>query len=179
MIASGGSMMDDGRKAAVLLTSVGVEGQRSYRKLLVQPPTLATTPGTYASTSAANRSSGSSARLISTTYDAAIVKWPNFFTPAINKTAERFDFRSRAQMLVRTVQEYVTALRCLATNFKFGTITENVIVDQLVEKAIHPKLLNRLLLEPELSLESTLPGFSSRKHDEGSQAFHGRERIKL
>lgn len=116
MIASGGSMMDECGKTAILLTSLRVEGQRTYRKLPGQPPTMATTPRTSASTYAAPRSSGSSVRLVSTAYNAAVAKLRKFFTPAINKTAERFVFCSPVQMSGETVQEYATALRGLATN---------------------------------------------------------------
>lgn len=47
-------------------------------------------------------------------------------------------------------------LRGLATNCWFGTITDEIICNQLVNKTIHAEVRNRPLLELELPLESAL-----------------------
>lgn len=109
IIASGGWTMDDERKTAILVTSVGAMSQRTYREL----PQPATPIGHTAGTASTSSTSNSPASSVSTAYDTAVRTLQTFFMPTINKTAERFVFRFRAQMFNEAIQEYVAVLRAL------------------------------------------------------------------
>lgn len=78
------------------------------------------------------------------------------FTLAVNRAVKWHQLRSRAQHIDRDVEEYAAALRCLrATNRKFGSLTEEVIRD-LIEICCHTDIKDRLLLEPELTLQNAV-----------------------
>ena len=52
--------------------------------------------------------------------------------------------------------DYVADLRRLSRNCKFGELADGMIRDQVVEKAIHPKVRERFLQDKELTLEKVL-----------------------
>ncbi|XP_064464258.1 uncharacterized protein K02A2.6-like [Ornithodoros turicata] len=144
--ASGGTRFGDARKTAVLLNCLGVEGQRIFRSLpeVVRPYALPET-----STSEGSTSSHSS-------YATAVSKLTSYFTPTVNKTVERYKFRQRSQLPGENIEEYVTALRALVSTCRFNDLTEEMICDQLVEKVAAKQVRDRLLLEPDLTLNTAI-----------------------
>ncbi|XP_064469135.1 uncharacterized protein K02A2.6-like [Ornithodoros turicata] len=60
---------------------------------------------------------------------------------------ERRKFRQRSQLPDEGIKEYVTALRGLAIPCNYGTMLDETLRDQLVDKALLPQVRERLLLE--------------------------------
>ena len=57
-----------------------------------------------------------------------------YFAPKRNVVAERYKFRSRAQKADESFDAYLTSLRELVKSCDFGTLEEEMIRDQIVEK---------------------------------------------
>lgn len=141
--ACGGDSYSSERKVSILLNCLGVEGQRQYRHL---PDT------TSAVVSSAAPDTATSSRVDA--YTTAVAKLKDRFTPSINRTAERYKFRSRAQFPDESVDAYISALTALASTCNFGSLVDEMICDQLVEKTTKKEIRDRLLLEPDLTLTS-------------------------
>ena len=60
---------------------------------------------------------------------------------------ERYNLRQRYQRQSESAREYVSALRELAVTCRFCELHNELARDQLIEKAIHPKVRERLLME--------------------------------
>lgn len=54
------------------------------------------------------------------------------------------------------VAVYVAALRGLAVACSFGSLSDDMIGDQLVEKTCEPQIQDHLLLEPDLKLKDAV-----------------------
>ncbi|XP_038064800.1 uncharacterized protein LOC119735167 [Patiria miniata] len=145
IIASGAEKYSDERKRALLLQCLGPEGQRNFG-------TLPTT------TSATNSPSSSADGTAPTqpTYADTYARLQAHFQPTVNVVAERYRFRQRAQRTDEPVEQYVIALRQLAVTCDFGSLADEMIRDQLVEKTCSSRIRERLLLEPKLTLSSAL-----------------------
>ncbi|KAL0172251.1 hypothetical protein M9458_032562, partial [Cirrhinus mrigala] len=78
------------------------------------------------------------------------------FQPATNVVVERHKFRQRAQWPDESVKDYVVALRELSIHCNFGDRTDEMIRDQLVEKASSARIRERLLLQPQLTLTDAM-----------------------
>ena len=70
--------------------------------------------------------------------------------------AERFYFHSRSQAAGESIAEYVTELRRLATNCKFGENLEQALYDRLVCELKHEPTQKCLLSESTLSLAKAI-----------------------
>ena len=116
------------RRRAVLLHCLGTEGQRIFYNL----------PNTGA------------------TYDTAVNALKAHFNPKTNTVAERHAFRKRSQAPHESILQYVAALRDLVSTCDFGDSENEMIRDQLIENVCNSRIRERLLLEPELSLERAL-----------------------
>ena len=90
------------------------------------------------------------------TYDTAVNALKAHFNPKTNTVAERHAFRKRAQALHESILQYVAALRDLVSTCDFGDRENEMIRDQLIENVCNSRIRERLLLEPELSLERAL-----------------------
>ena len=64
----------------------------------------------------------------------------NYFAPKRNVVSERYKFRSREQRPDEPIDSYLTALRELAKSCEFGTLEEEMIRDQIVEKCASKSL---------------------------------------
>lgn len=74
----------------------------------------------------------------------------------MTKAVERYSLRQRAQLPGEIVEEYVASLRILAKTCKWEGQTEDLICDPLVENTSTKEVRERLLLEPELTLDAAL-----------------------
>lgn len=63
----------------------------------------------------------------------------NYFVPKRNMVSERYKFRSREQRPDEPMDSYLTALRELVKSCEFGTLEEEMIRDQIVEKCAGTK----------------------------------------
>ena len=100
----------DQRRRALLLHCVGAEAQRIFTTL----PALPKLEG-------------------ETMYDQTLRQLAGFYEPKVNVIAERYTFRQRKQASSESTAEYVAVLRGLTTNCQFGTLTDELIRDQVVE----------------------------------------------
>ena len=128
LLASGADDLPDKRKRALLLHCLGCEGQNVFSNL---------------------KDAGD-------TYKAAMVALEAHFAPKVNVVSERYKFRQRCQLPHETTEEYANVLRGLASRCKFGTLMEEMVRDQIIEKTKMPRLRERLLIESDLTLEKTL-----------------------
>ena len=58
----------------------------------------------------------------------------------------RIVFQQRKQKAGASVQHYIADIRSLAVFCKFGDMEEELIRDQLVEHATHPKIREKLIM---------------------------------
>lgn len=128
LLAIGGSDFSAERKRALLIHCLGTEGQRLYNTL----------------------------PLAANTYDGTVQALQTFFTPKVNVVAERYRFRQRAQAMGESIDHYLAALRELAKTCSFGAMEGEMLRDQIVEKICTPRIRERLLIEPELTLEKAI-----------------------
>lgn len=123
MVASGASEFSPDRKKSLLLYSLGREGQRLV----------------YAS--------NSEEKIAATKYEEILELLAIQFMPKVNVVAERFKFRKREQFPGESVDNYVAALRELASTCNFKSMENEMIRDQFIEKTAHQRIRERLLLE--------------------------------
>ena len=134
LLAMGGHDFPAARKKAILLHCLGLEGQRIYDTLPERsdPPAAATD------------------------YDNAVFVLELHFTPHVNVVAERYRFRQRSQQPGESIDTYIAVLRNLSKTCKFGTMTDEMIRDQLIEKTNQTKIRERLLMEEDLTLSNAV-----------------------
>lgn len=113
------------RKRATLLHCLGAEGQRIFYSL----------PDT------------------GTTFDEAVKALKDHFIPKVNVVVERYTFRKRSQLPHEMVAQYIAALCALSAKCDFDTKTDEMIRDQMLEHLLSDKIRERLLLEPDLTLD--------------------------
>ncbi|KAL1473817.1 hypothetical protein MTO96_021792 [Rhipicephalus appendiculatus] len=142
LLASGASdFTPERRKALLLLHSLGIEGQRIFFTL---PP--------YASETAPSGSTATETDEVKklaaapSSYDQAVAALTRHFASASNVVVERHRFRRRTQQPGESIQEYVPALRELASSCSF-VATDDSLRDQFVEGISSENLRERLLLE--------------------------------
>ncbi|KAL0153866.1 hypothetical protein M9458_050848 [Cirrhinus mrigala] len=123
--ATGGSW-PDARKRAVLLHSLGTEGQRLFYTL----PDMGTT------------------------FEHAMNALEDYFMPKVNTVVARHRFRQRSQCADET--QFLSALRELASSCAYADMESEMLRDQLVERSYAPAVRDRLLLEPSLTLDSAV-----------------------
>lgn len=128
VINATGNAWPDARKRAVLLHCLGAEGQRIFHSL----------PNT------------------GDTFDSAATALEEHFTPKANVVVERHVFRKRAQGLHETVNQYLAALRELAATCDFGSNTDEMLRDQFLENVSNSHIRERLLMEPNLTLDKAV-----------------------
>ena len=79
-----------------------------------------------------------------------------YFAPKWNLVAERYKFRSRAQKADESFDAYLTSLQELVKSCDFGTLEEEMIRDQTVEKSSSQTLKQKLLQQEDLHLSKTV-----------------------
>ena len=133
LLAIGGDAFPQARQKAILLHSLGCEGQRVFQTLPVVPKAEGETDVAHAK------------RVLQ-----------GFFGPKCNVVGERYRFRCRAQQPHETTAQWVSVLRQLAATCDYGERSEEFIRDQVVEKTSSAPLRQRLLMEETLTLSKTL-----------------------
>lgn len=128
VIALSADDIPEKRKRALLIHCLGTEGQRIFYTLTVADDN----------------------------YETALTALRAFFVQKVNVVAERNKFCQRAQRLSEPIVQYVAALRELLVNCEFGALTDDMIRDQIVEKTCTPRILERLLLETDLTLQKAI-----------------------
>ena len=128
LLAIGGSNFAAERKRALLIHCLGTEGQRLYNTL----------------------------PLTDDSYDGSVAALQTFFTPKVNVVAERYRFRQRAQAVGESIDHYLAALRELAKTCAFGNMEGEMLRDQIIEKINMPRIRERLLSEPDITLDKTV-----------------------
>ncbi|KAG1936302.1 K02A2.6-like [Pimephales promelas] len=87
------------------------------------------------------------------TYNSAVDALKKHFMPKMNVVVERHTFRKRVQASHENIQQYVAALHALSVNCDFGDKGDDMIRDQLLEHLHSDDIRQRLLLEPDLTLQ--------------------------
>lgn len=116
--------IEEKRKRALLIHSIGAEAQRIFYMLPVA----------------------------SESYADAVKALKAYFVPKLNVVAERNKFRQRSQKTGESTAEFAAALRELVATCEFGALAEDMMRDQIVEKTCNPRIRERLLLEDTLTL---------------------------
>lgn len=80
-------------------------------------------------------------------HDTAQKAIEDFFIPQVNIVAERYRFRQQSQRPGETTDQFAAALKELVTTCQFGTMEEEMIRDQIVEKTNSVCIRERLLLK--------------------------------
>ena len=120
---------DDVKKRAILLSNVGGRTYGIVRSLL------------------------SPKKPNEVSYDHIVETLRDHFHPRPSVTVARFRFFTCSQQLNESVQVYIARLRQLSRDCQFGSFLEEMIRDRLVCGIKSDRIQNRLLSEPELSLQ--------------------------
>ncbi len=89
-------------------------------------------------------------------YATALDKLNVYFNPQKNIPFERHTFRQAAQDPSETMDAYVTRLKRLVKTCDYGTLSAEMIRDQVLEKCHSTRLRRRLLREEDLTLDVIL-----------------------
>ncbi|XP_064469773.1 uncharacterized protein K02A2.6-like [Ornithodoros turicata] len=138
--AVGGDAFPAKRRKAILLNSLGVEGQRIFYGFPpdASPPPLPTVLGSDDAKRADSALDD---------YEVALRALDKHFIATTNELVERHRFRSRWQLPGEPFQDFVTSLLEPASSCSYGTATDDAIRDQIVEGTTSRKLRERLLYE--------------------------------
>lgn len=147
LLASGASDCTPDRRKALLLHSLGVEGQRIFYTLPL-PSSDNAKPGEQTAIDKIPAASKGIAdtRTEASSYDIAVAALHTHFITASNVVAERHRFGRRVQQASETINEYVTALRELSDTCSFPSV-EDSLRDQFVAGVSSLSLRERFLLE--------------------------------
>ena len=130
LYADGKAVKDPKQKKALLLHCAGVEVQDIFFTLTIPDP-----------------GEGEDE------YSVAKGKLNTYFTPKVNITYERSQFRSLTQQHEESMDQFITRLRQKAVYCSFTDVNEN-IKDQIIEKCKSTRLRRKLLEKDDLSLEN-------------------------
>ncbi|XP_030031283.2 uncharacterized protein K02A2.6 [Manduca sexta] len=90
------------------------------------------------------------------TYEEVITKFYDYFVPRENLSVNAHMFFMRNQNEGESLDQYLTELRKLAIQCKFGEQQERLIKDKLITGIIDKTAKNRLLREPDLTLQKAI-----------------------
>jgi hypothetical protein len=122
----------DRRKVMVLLNQIGTDGLAVYNTF------------TWAE-------AGDELKL-----EKVFEKFQAYCNPVTNETFERHVFKSKVQKSDESINQFVTELRRLSVNCNYGTLRESLIRDQLVSGVLCADVKERLLREPDLTLDGAV-----------------------
>ena len=85
-----------------------------------------------------------------------IKKFEEYCIPKQNTTMQRYKFNKRVQGDAELVDQYITELRLLAKDCRFGELQEELIRDRIICSVNSERLQARLLREEDLTLEKAI-----------------------
>ncbi|XP_062600099.1 uncharacterized protein K02A2.6-like [Saccostrea cucullata] len=129
LFASGKGIEDPAQKKALMLHEAGMDVQDIFYTLEVPEP-------------------GDGENV----YGVALATLNKHFTPQVNHTFERSQFRAMAQTATETVEQFITRLRQKAVYCNFTNIDES-IRDQVIEKCYSQRLRRKLLEKNNVTLK--------------------------
>ena len=88
--------------------------------------------------------------------DVLFAKFEAYCKPKRNVTIERYRFNTRTQARGETINQYVTKLRLIAKNCKFGNLENELIRDRIVCGTLSDNVRQRLLRVEDLSLDKAI-----------------------
>ncbi|KAG0417435.1 hypothetical protein HPB47_005587 [Ixodes persulcatus] len=123
LVASGADEFKAPRRAAILLHSLGVEGQRQYNVVAAssRPPELVTGDGGKSASGAAPDEFTTSLELVR-----------RIFAATTNVPVKRHRFKQRIRRAGESMDVYIRSLRNIAVKREYDSTTDVVIRDQLV-----------------------------------------------
>ena len=149
MLASIAKDFDDERKRAILLHSLGIEGQRIFYSLPeLEKDTkgkIKIEPGeTFTDTD-------------DSVYVQSLLMLERHFKPSQNKLTARIKFKQRSQLPGETVDEFLLALRQLIVPCDYPHAVEDELVrDQFVQFCKTPFFQTRIVQEKNVSLNNVI-----------------------
>ncbi|XP_064477798.1 uncharacterized protein K02A2.6-like [Ornithodoros turicata] len=148
LCASGAQDLPAEQRKAILLHSVGTEGQRIYFSLPEVVPALQLS-GSAASEASEDETAKkpTSAKSKQNVYDIAMATLDAHYVHAPNVIAEQHRFRQRKQRPGESIHDFVTDLRILVIHCDFGMLQDDMVRDQIVAGTVIPGLRERLLSE--------------------------------
>ncbi len=87
------------------------------------------------------------------TYDQLVSALTNHYSPAPSEIVQRFKFNSRFRQPGESVATYVSELRSVAQNCKYGAALDEMLRDRIVCGIGDDRIQQRLLSEKELTLQ--------------------------
>ena len=135
MLACDATAYSNERKKAMLLHALGAEGQRTFHTLTEDFITVDDDD---------------------TCYTKAMKMLKSHYAPTMNVVVERYNFRKGGQLPGEGVDSYITSLRELIVTCEYGTMADEMIRDQLVEKTNSCRVRDRLLLVRNLTLTKAI-----------------------
>ncbi|XP_063412611.1 uncharacterized protein K02A2.6-like [Mytilus trossulus] len=121
LYATGKGVVEAQQKKALLLHSAGMEVQDVYYTLVERDP------GEH-----------------ETVYEVTVEILNNHFTPQVNNSFHRNQFRAMEQKPQETIEQYITRLRQKVIYCNFGNVDE-AICDQVIDKCSSKRLRRKLL----------------------------------
>ena len=88
--------------------------------------------------------------------EVLFAKFEAYCKPKQNVTIERYRFNTRSQASGETIDQYVTELRLIAKNCKFGNLENELIRDRIVCGTVSDDVRQRLLRVEDLTLDKAL-----------------------
>ena len=85
--------------------------------------------------------------LVSRSYDHVVAVLHSHFGKEGNVMNERYRFRQKSQQEGESIKQFVSALRQLATNCRFGDLHDQMLRDQIIEKMTSADIREKLLME--------------------------------
>ncbi|XP_077485362.1 uncharacterized protein LOC144095538 [Amblyomma americanum] len=147
VLASGASDCTPDRPKALLLHSLGVEGQRIFYTLpLLSLDNVKLGEQTATEKTPVDSKGTGDTRPEVSSYDIAVAALHAHFSATSNVVAERHRFSRRVQQAGESVNEYITAFRELSATCSFPA-EEDSLRDQFVAGISSRSLRERLLLE--------------------------------
>ncbi|KAL1451247.1 hypothetical protein MTO96_006304 [Rhipicephalus appendiculatus] len=141
LLASGASDFMPERRKALLLHSLGIEGQRIFFTLPPHASETAPSGSTATETDEVKKLAAAPS-----SYEQAVAALTQHFASASNVVVECHRFCRRTQQPCESIQEYVAALWELASSCSF-VATDDSLRDQFIEGNSSENLRERLLLE--------------------------------
>ena len=88
--------------------------------------------------------------------DVLFTKFGAYCKPKQNVTIERYCLNTRTQASGETIDQYVTKLRLIAKNCKFGNLEDELIRDRIVCCTLSDEVRQQLLHVEDLSLDKII-----------------------